>query len=587
MQNIRLRFAPSPTGALHIGGIRTALYNYLFARQHNGVFILRIEDTDQNRYLPGAEAYIKEALEWCGMVPDEGPGFGGDYGPYRQSERKEIYARYARQLVESGNGYYAFDTPEELDAKRMQAAEKSHQAWKYDSKTRLEMRNSLSLPAAEVDRLLSEGVPYTIRLKVPVDQEVIIKDRVRGDVVFQTNELDDKIMMKADGMPTYHLANIVDDYSMKISHVIRGEEWLSSTAHHILLYRAFGLEEHIPEFAHLPLILKPAPESFINKQNMKELAEKLSREVIQKNPEVSSLDPAKTFQTITQLLQDRNSLSARLKIKSKDPEDKKVIKAFLRDVLYGKLSKRDGTRLGMPVFPLSWEGDSPEDSFSGFRETGFLPAALVNFLAFLGWNPGTEQEIFSVKELTEAFSLDKISKSGARFDYGKARWYNQQYLLHMNDEDLIAQVRPVIEAHGHQPSQDFLQTFCGLMKERSVLLSDFWDNASYFFEAVKEYDEKGIRKKYKPERRPLFDGFVRQLGELTTFDAVNTKALTEGFMADNELKFGDVLPILRLGIAGNMHGPDVFKILELLGREEVVDRMQKGLDHFDRVHAQE
>ena len=339
MSNIRLRFAPSPTGPLHIGGVRTALYNYLLAKKTGGTFILRIEDTDQTRYVPGAEDYIIESLKWCGLEPQEGPGFGGDYGPYRQSERKALYKKYAQQLIDSGNAYYAFDTPEELEARRQAEKEKGNHTFKYDSKLRKEMNNSTTLSAEEVKSRLESGTPYTIRLKIPIDEIVTVKDLIRGDVNFQSNELDDKIILKGDGMPTYHLANIVDDHLMKISHVIRGEEWLPSTAHHVLLYRFLGWEDKMPQFAHLPLILKP---------NGK-----------------------------------------------------------------GKLSKRDGAKLGIPVFPLSWAGTVQDDAFEGFREFGFDPNAVINFLAFLGWNPGTEQEIFSLDALCDAFSIEKIGKAGA------------------------------------------------------------------------------------------------------------------------------------------------------------------------------
>ncbi len=396
MENIRVRFAPSPTGALHIGGIRTALYNYLLAKKFGGTFILRIEDTDQTRYVPGAEAYIIEALHWAGIVPTEGQSFGGEYGPYRQSDRKAIYHDYAQKLVENGQGYYAFDTPEELDAARQ-----ADDTFKYDYKSRARLNNSLTLSAAEVQQRLDSGAPYVIRLKVPEGETVHIQDLVRGEVNFQSNELDDKVMLKGDGMPTYHLANVVDDRLMKITHVIRGEEWLPSTAHHVLLYRAFGWEAEMPRFAHLPLILKP---------------------------------------------------------------DGK-----------GKLSKRDGTRLGIPVFPLSWAGETPEDSFVGFREAGFDPRAMVNFMAFMGWNPGTEQEIFSMDELADAFSVEKIGKSGARFDIEKARWFNQQYIMASSEEELAATVRPIIEAHGHQPTEAYLRSFVGMMKERVVLFSRFLD----------------------------------------------------------------------------------------------------------------
>ncbi len=511
MENIRVRFAPSPTGALHIGGVRTALYNYLFARKHGGTFILRIEDTDQTRYIKGAEAYIIEALEWCGFTPDEGPGFGGDYGPYRQSERKDMYAAFAQQLVDNGKAYYAFDTPEELDAIREAEKEKGNHTFKYDSKVRATLNNSIRLSANEVQAKLDAGEPYTIRLKVPQDEEVSVNDLIRGEVVFQSNELDDKILLKADGMPTYHLANIVDDHAMKISHVIRGEEWLPSTAHHVLLYQAFGWEKEMPKFAHLPLILKPTGK--------------------------------------------------------------------------GKLSKRDGAKLGIPVFPLSWDGGTPDDSFVGFREFGFDPGAVRNFLAFLGWNPGTEQEIFSEQELIDAFSIEKIGKSGARFDWDKAQWFNQQYIIASDNKALVPVIRKEIQKHGHDASDDFLAAFAEMMKERVTFYPDFWENAYYFFEPVKEYDPKTIRKKWKPERRPLFEQLLERFDALEDYTGENVKATVEAFMADNELKFGDVLPIMRVGVSGTMKGPAVFDMMALLGKEEVNQRLRKAYDVMDEAHA--
>lgn len=585
MQNIRLRFAPSPTGALHIGGIRTALYNELFVRQKGGTLILRIEDTDQTRYLPGAEEYIIEALQWCGIHPDEGPGFGGDYGPYRQSERSDLYQHYARQLVDTGHAYYAFDTPEELDARRNTEMERGNPGWKYDAGSRQSMRNSLSMAADDVQKMLDSGAPYTIRLLVPTDEEVVIQDRIRGEVIFQTNELDDKVMLKTDGLPTYHLANIVDDHLMEISHVIRGEEWLSSTAHHILLYRAFGWEDSMPEFAHLPLILKPAPESFISKQNFRDLAARFTRDLLDKHADVPGMQESTALKTIESLFQDKKSLSQRLKINDKEPADRQTLKAFLRDGLYGKLSKRDGDRLGIPVFPLSWEGTAGQDAFLGFREAGFLPDALVNFLAFLGWNPGTEQELFSREELIEAFNVDQIGRSGARFDYDKARWFNQQHLLQMDEEQLMTYVRPFIQAHGHEPENDYLLGFCRMMKERAVLLTDFWEKGYYFFEDVTDYDEAAIRKRYQPERRAQFESLVDQLQEIPTFDADAAKAVTETFMAEHGWKYGDVLPVLRLGLAGTVQGPDVFGMMSLLGQETTVQRMRSAFDVFENVHA--
>ncbi|MFQ5447346.1 MAG: glutamate--tRNA ligase, partial [Saprospiraceae bacterium] len=445
MENIRVRFAPSPTGPLHIGGVRTALYNYLFAKKTRGTFILRIEDTDQGRYVSGAEDYIADALEWCGLKPDEGPGMGGEYGPYRQSERKDIYKKYALELVSNGSAYYAFDTPEELDARRKAEAAKGNHNFRYDNATRQSMKNSLTLSASEVKHLLDGGEHYVIRLKVPQDETVTFRDLIRGQVSFQTNELDDKVLLKGDGMPTYHLANIVDDHLMHISHVIRGEEWLPSTGHHVLLYRAFGWEATMPQFAHLPLILKP---------------------------------------------------------------DGK-----------GKLSKRDGAKFDMPVFPLGWDGPTPEDKFRGFREFGFLPAAAVNFLAFLGWNPGTEQELFSLDELCQAFSIEKISKGGARFDYDKAKWYNQQYIQRSDNATLAALVQPHIAANGHAPDTAYVEKVCGVLKERLTFLTDFWEAGSYFFEDVKSYDDKNIAKRWKPESRPVFEALISLLENSDPFEA--------------------------------------------------------------------
>ncbi|MEO1515924.1 MAG: glutamate--tRNA ligase [Bacteroidota bacterium] len=508
MNNFRVRFAPSPTGALHIGGVRTALYNFLLARQLGGTFILRIEDTDQTRYVPGAEAYIIEALEWCGMVPDEGPGFGGDYGPYRQSERKAMYAQFAAVLIDKGRAYYAFDSDESLQKLRAQY-ESDGKTFRYDASVRDSLDNSLGMSADQIAARLASGEPYTIRLKVPTGETVTVSDLIRGEVTFSTDELDDKIMLKSDGMPTYHLANIVDDHAMKISHVIRGEEWLPSTAHHVLLYQAFGWEGEMPKFAHLPLIYKPTGK--------------------------------------------------------------------------GKLSKRDGTKLGIPVFPLSWKGETPEDSFEGFREFGFLPEAMLNFLAFLGWNPGTEQEIFSLQQLIEAFSIERIGKSGARFDFDKAKWFNQQYLIATPNDELAKLVRPHLEVQGVEASESELQTFCGMMKERVVVLPEFWDQGYYFFAPIRSYEEKMIRKRWKPERRATFEELKENLLGLSAFDGASIESCVKAFMEKHELKFGDVLPILRIALAGTMKGPSIFEIAAFLGVERVGKRLQEGYDHFDKV----
>lgn len=508
MKNIRVRFAPSPTGALHIGGIRTALYNYILAKKHGGTFILRIEDTDQNRYVAGAENYIVEALKWCGIEPQEGPNIGGKYGPYRQSERKSLYGKYAQQLVDRGNAYYAFDTDEELQKIRAEY-EAEKKVFKYDHNIRRQMNNSLEMSKKEIEERLSSGEPYTVRLKVPVNEIVNISDLVRGQVQFQSNELDDKIMMKSDGMPTYHLANIVDDHLMKITHVIRGEEWLPSTAHHVLLYRALGWEDTMPQFAHLPLILKPTGK--------------------------------------------------------------------------GKLSKRDGAKLGIPVFPLSWNGETAEDSFVGFREFGFDPRAVVNFLAFLGWNPGTEQELFSLDELCQAFDVEKIGKSGARFDFDKAKWFNQQYIMSSDNKDLAAAVTPLVKAAGYEADAAFLEPFVGLLKERVTFITDFVNDGYYFFEPIKEYEQKMIRKKWKPENRATFEDLAVQINGIDDFSTENLTTTIKSWITEKELGFGAVLPILRLGTTGTMKGPDVFAAMALLGKEKVVKRLNNAYDYFDEV----
>ena len=474
-----------------------------------GTFLLRIEDTDQGRYVPGAEEYIIESLKWFGLMPVEGPGIGGEYGPYRQSERKDIYAKYAMQLVENGKAYYAFDTPTELDAKRDAEKEKGNHNFRYDNVTRNEMINSLTLSADEVKQRLDKGDDFTIRLKVPEDEIVTFTDLVRGEVSFQTNELDDKVLLKGDGMPTYHLANIVDDHLMKITHVIRGEEWLPSTAHHILLYRAFGWEATMPQFSHLPLILKP----FGN----------------------------------------------------------------------GKLSKRDGAKFNMPVFPLEWKADTEEDSFLGFKEFGFLPEAAINFLAFVGWNPGTEQEVFTMQELCDTFSIDKIGKSGARFDYDKAKWFNQQYIQAADAAYLAKMAKPFILAKGYQASDDFLTSYCDLMKDRAVLLTDFATEGAYFFEDVKIYDNENVSKRWNEETRAALISLTELIKNTTDFDAITLERGIKAYINDNGLKMGQIFPLFRIALAGTMKGPDVFKMIELLGKEETVKRLKKAVEYFDTI----
>lgn len=495
---VRVRFAPSPTGTLHIGGVRTALYNYLLARKHGGQFILRIEDTDQTRFVPGAEEYIIEALRWAGLLPDEGVGFGGEYGPYRQSDRKALYIEHANQLVALGHAYYAFDTPEELEACRAGV-----ENFTYNNRTRGQLRNSLTLPAEEVADLLANGTPSVIRLKIEPDQSIVIQDLIRGEVVFQTDELDDKVLLKADGMPTYHLANIVDDHLMKITHVIRGEEWLSSTAHHVLLYRSFGWEDTMPRFAHLPLIMKP--------------------------------------------------------------------------VGNGKLSKRDGAKFGIPVYPMAWGKPGEEDYAPGFRENGFIPEAMVNFLALLGWHPEDEQEMFSMEQLIEAFSMERINKGGARFDYEKAKWFNQKYIQAMDNVSLAKMIRPYADEKNYAVTDEYLAGVVGLMKERVTLLPDFTEQGYYLFEAVREYDNDTLAKKWKPEMAPVFQQIIDQFAAAPDFSAVPLETSVKEFMHDQAIKPGDILPLLRIALAGTMKGPAVFDMAALLGKEETVTRLERFL----------
>ncbi len=508
----RVRFAPSPTGPLHIGGVRTALYNYLYAKKTGGTFILRIEDTDQGRYVKGAEDYIIEALNWAGISPQEGVSFGGDLGPYRQSDRKDLYKKYAMQLVETGHAYYAFDTSEELTALRERLEKSGGSNRNYNAATRGAMKNSFTLTKDEVKAKLDSGEPFVIRFRVPENETVKFTDIVRGDVQFDTNNMDDKVMFKSDGMPTYHLANIVDDHSMKITHVIRGEEWLASTPLHVLLYRAFGWEDTMPQFAHLPLILKP--------------------------------------------------------------EGK------------GKLSKRDGAKFDMPVFPLYWNNEATDEVYDGFRERGFLPHAMINFLAFLGWNPGTEQEIFTIDELANAFDLNEIVKSGARFDYKKALWFNQQYQMNTPDDQLAKMIRPIIEKKGHEATDEFLSRFAGLYKERAMTLSEFWEQGYYFFTEVKSYDEKILRKKWKPEKRAMFDGFLDMLKSQENFTANPLETNIKAYMESKDLKFGEVFPILRIALSGTTKGPSVFEMMELMGKDKVTNRMQAAYEKFDAMKSE-
>ena len=506
MSKIRVRFAPSPTGPLHIGGVRTALYNYLLAKKNNGSFILRIEDTDRARYVEGAEEYIQNALEWAGIKVDEGVQQGGDFGPYRQSERGEIYKQYVNTLIEKRWAYKAYDTAQELSDQRDQNSN-----WQYDASTRMNMKNSLSLSDGEIARLEENNTPFVVRFMMPGNEKVEFTDRIRGKVTVETNVLDDKVLFKADGMPTYHMANVIDDHLMEITHVIRGEEWLPSTPLHILLYQAF--EWDAPEFAHLPLILKP--------------------------------------------------------------EGK------------GKLSKRDGAKFGFPVFPLVWEDPQTGESWSGYRETGFLPSAFTNLLAFLGWNPGTEQELFTMEQMVAAFSLDRVNKSGARFDYDKAKWFNQQHLIQQTNNEIAATARPYFDLRGYKPSEDKLQQIIGLYKERVDFVNQFPVASYYLFEEVKGFEQKAVRKKWKPELTDQFLALAKQLEASTTWNATAIEQQVKEFMTNENLGFGQVLPILRIAVCGTMQGPSIFDVMAILPKETVVKRIQDGIQLFNEMKEEQ
>ena len=505
MNNIRVRFAPSPTGPLHIGGLRTALFNFLFAKKNGGTFILRIEDTDQARYVQQAEEYILEALKWCGIEPDEGVGAGGELGPYRQSERKEMYREFADRLISSGNAYYAFDTPEELDQQR-KVAEEQKQTFTYDASFRMNMNNSLSLPEEKVREMIDAGVPYVIRFKFPEDEMIIMHDIIRGEVKVETRTLDDKILFKADGMPTYHLANVVDDHEMRISHVIRGEEWLPSLPLHVSLYRAFAWEDQMPEFAHLPLILKP---------------------------------------------------------------DGK-----------GKLSKRDGDKGGFPVFPLEWKDPVSGEISSGYRETGYFPEACINILAFLGWNPGTEQEIFSLDELIRDFDLEKVGRSGAKFDPEKARWYNHHYLQQAPVEDLSNAYLEILKERGIEAGSGQVIRVVELIKERADFISDLWDQSWFFFQAPGEYDEQVVKKRWNEQTPELMQSLAEILEGISPFTAESIEEIVKGEINAREWGMGAVMNAWRLLLVGTSMGPSLFHMAEILGKEEVIRRIKAGIQRL-------
>lgn len=499
-RKVRVRFAPSPTGALHIGGVRTALYNYLFARQHGGDLVFRIEDTDSNRFVPGAEEYIIESFRWLGIKFDEGVSFGGEHGPYRQSERRSIYKKYVDQLLAADKAYIAFDTPEQLEAKRAEI-----QNFQYDARTRGEMNNSLTLPKEEVERRIADGEQYVVRFKVEPGIDVHIDDMIRGHVVIKSDILDDKVLYKsADELPTYHLANIVDDHLMEITHVIRGEEWLPSAPLHVLLYRAFGWEDTMPTFAHLPLLLKP--------------------------------------------------------------EGK------------GKLSKRDGDRLGFPVFPLEWHDPKTGDVSSGYRESGYFPEAVVNFLALLGWNPGTEQELFTLDELVEAFDIHKCSKAGARFDYQKGIWFNHEYMLKKSNEEVANLFAPIVANNGVDESMERITEVVAMMKDRVNFVKELWPLCSFFFIAPTEYDEKTVKKRWKADSAKVMGELADVLEGIDDFSVEGQEPVVMKWVEEKGYKLGDVMNAFRLTLVGIGKGPGMFDISAFLGKEETLKRLRKAIE---------
>lgn len=499
-RKVRVRFAPSPTGALHIGGVRTALYNYLFARQHGGDLVFRIEDTDSNRFVPGAEEYIIESFRWLGIKFDEGVSFGGEHGPYRQSERRSIYKKYVDQLLAADKAYIAFDTPEQLEAKRAEV-----QNFQYDARTRGEMNNSLTLPKEEVERRIADGEQYVVRFKVEPGIDVHIDDMIRGHVVIKSDILDDKVLYKsADELPTYHLANIVDDHLMEITHVIRGEEWLPSAPLHVLLYRAFGWEDTMPTFAHLPLLLKP--------------------------------------------------------------EGK------------GKLSKRDGDRLGFPVFPLEWHDPKTGDVSSGYRESGYFPEAVVNFLALLGWNPGTEQELFTLDELVQAFDIHKCSKAGARFDYQKGIWFNHEYMLKKSNEEVANLFAPIVANNGVDESMERITKVVAMMKDRVNFVKELWPLCSFFFIAPTEYDEKTVKKRWKADSAKVMSELADVLEGIDDFSVEGQEPVVMKWVEEKGYKLGDVMNAFRLTLVGIGKGPGMFDISAFLGKEETLKRMRKAIE---------
>lgn len=502
-QKVRVRFAPSPTGGLHLGGVRTVLFNYLFARRHGGEFVLRIEDTDQTRFVEGAEAYIQRCLEWCGLEPDESPLKGGPYGPYRQSERKPMYRQFAQKLVDDGKAYYAFDTPEELEYMRANLKTAENPNPQYDHRLRKQMRNSLTLPIEEVERLIQGGAKYVIRVKMPENESISFTDMIRGEVTFQTGQVDDKVLLKADGMPTYHLAVVVDDYHMKITHAFRGEEWLPSAPVHLLLWKYLGWEASMPQWAHLPLILKP----------------------------------------------DGN----------------------------GKLSKRDGDRLGFPVFAMDWRDPKTGEVTKGFKELGFLPEAFVNMLAMLGWNDGTEQEIFTILDLTQRFDMDRVHKGGAKFNFDKAKWFNHEWIKFYPAEGLRDMLEPVFREKGVEADLDVIR----FVKERCTFLTDFWDQSYFFFEDPQAYDMASVGPKWNEKNKAFFQALSADVKQLVDYDAPLLETNFKALATAHGIKAGELQMLFRVMLVGGKFGPSLFDIAAFLGKDKTAHRIDKAIKAFN------
>ena len=502
-KKVRVRFAPSPTGGLHLGGVRTVLFNYLFAKQHDGDFILRIEDTDQSRYVEGAEQYIIDCLQWCGLDADEGPHVGGTFAPYRQSERKSMYRTYAGQLIDQGMAYYAFDSTLELEEMRTKFKTDDNPQPQYNYVLREKMRNSLTMSNEECRQLINEGAPYVIRIKMPQNEEVEFTDMIRGKVQFNSNLVDDKVLLKADGMPTYHLAVVVDDYLMKVTHAFRGEEWLPSAPVHILLWRYLGWEAHMPQWAHLPLILKPDG--------------------------------------------------------------------------HGKLSKRDGDRLGFPVFAMDWKDPKTGELNTGFKEKGFLPEAFINMLAMLGWNDGSEQEVFTLNELIEKFSMERVHKGGAKFDYEKAKWFNHEWIKRTGDDVLAGNLLSLWKEHNITADRSFIIKVIGMVKERCFFMNDFWDQSSFFFQSPSAYDVNSVKAKWNEDKNKFFEDFAYEIGQLNNFDPLTIETCFKNLATKKNIKAGELQLPFRIMLVGSKFGPPVFEIASTIGKEQTSNRIHKGL----------